>query len=282
MREYRKQPNHWIRHVSAAIRVAVQSFIPKRQTPVDGYHSQMPFPSNTCTRTRLCRVLGLCPRAACVRAVRVARELDQGGGGQLQDLLEAPADGHENLLALVVGAALAAGHIAIAAAGNALADGPRPDTNAVEGLADVDDDTHHLAVVLIFKRLADSAHHHLKPEAVDVDALLVLVLVRPLAAVLVLGVLPLGSDAGLEQMVVGLLRERRDGGDIVLKMEMLAAAGRLIGPKTHVDSPELLDRVKGDDLLQQVVPVVALLTSVSQVHGDEMRIPDAPSRWEAW
>jgi hypothetical protein len=35
--------------------------------------------------------------------------------------------------------------------------------------------------------------------------------------VLVLGVLPLGADTGLEQMVVGLEGELRNGGNVVLK-----------------------------------------------------------------
>jgi hypothetical protein len=42
-----------------------------------------------------------------------------------------------------------------------------------------------------------------KPELVDRDAALVLELIRPLPAVLVLGILPFWSDTFLEEMVIG-------------------------------------------------------------------------------
>lgn len=146
----------------------------------------------------------------------MTRKLDGLVLRQLEDGLELTANSLQDLLALLNGAALAAGHVAVAAAGDALADGAGPDADAVEGLADVDDDAHDLAVVLVLERLADGRQHRVQPQVVDVDAALVLELVRPLAAVLVLRVLPLRSHALLEQVVVGLEGQLGDGRDVVL------------------------------------------------------------------
>lgn len=146
----------------------------------------------------------------------VARELEHLVGGQLQDLLDAAANGHENLLALLGGAALAAGHVAVATVGYALADGTGPDTDTIEGLADVDDNAHDLTVLLVLERVADGGQHDMQPQLIDVDVALLLELVGPFAAVLVLGVFPLGPHAGLEEVVVGLEGEIRDRRDVVL------------------------------------------------------------------
>jgi hypothetical protein len=167
-------------------------------------------------RLHLDGVLGLGSRAASVSTISVARKLDLLVSGQLQNLLETTANGEENLAALLVGTSLATGNIAIAASRDALSYGARPETDAEECLADVDDHTHDLAVSLVLQGLADGAHHHLEPQVVDVDIAFVLVLVRPLAAMLVLGVLPLRADAGLEEMVVGLECQFRNGSNIVL------------------------------------------------------------------
>lgn len=184
-------------------------------------------------------VLSLCPRATGVRTVRVSRELNLLRSRQLQDLLEATADGQEGLLALLGIAALAASNIAITTPRDALANGTGPDTHTVEGLADVDDDSHDLAVLLILQGLANSAHHDLQPEAVDIDAALVLVLVGPLATVLVLRVLPLGPDAGLEQVVVGLEGELGDMCNVVLARSVKSNGNER--PVTYVYAPELLN-----------------------------------------
>lgn len=162
-------------------------------------------------------VLSLGPRAARVSAVGVARELDLLAGRELKDLLEAATNVEEDLAALIVSATLASSNVAVTTAGNALADGTGPDTNTEEGLADVDDNAHDLAVVLLLESLTDGGHHDLKPQTVDVDAALLLVLVGPLATMLVLGIFPLGADAGLEEMVVGLEGELGDGSEIVLR-----------------------------------------------------------------
>ena len=149
--------------------------------------------------------------------VGVSRELNLLCRRQLENLLESAADRQENLLTLLTTAALTTSNIAFTSAGDALSDGTSPDTNSEEGLSDVDNYTHDLAIVLVLKSLANSGHHDLEPKAVDIDVSLILVLVRPLAAMLVLGVLPLGADAALEEVVVRLLGELGGRGDVVLK-----------------------------------------------------------------
>lgn len=152
-----------------------------------------------------------------MRSLGVAGELEHLVGGELQDLLDTVADVDEDLLALLRGAALATGDIAIAAAGDALANGAGPDADTVEGLADVDDDAHDLTILLLLHGVSDGSQHDVQPQLVNVDAALVLELVGPLAAMLILGVLPLGSHAGLEEVVVGLEGEVGDRCDVVLE-----------------------------------------------------------------
>lgn len=161
-------------------------------------------------------VLRLCSRATSVSTVRVSRKLNLLAAGELKDLLESSANGQEDVAALFVCTALATGNVAIATTRDAFTNGASPDTDAVKSLADVDDNAHDLTVLLILERLANGAHHDLEPETVDINVALLLVLVGPLATVLVLGIFPLGADAGLEQMVVGLEGELRNGGDVVL------------------------------------------------------------------
>lgn len=56
----------------------------------------------------------------------------------------------------------------------------------------------------------------MQPKCVDVDGLLVLELERPFSTMLVLCIFPLRPYALLEQVVVGLEREVRGWGDVVL------------------------------------------------------------------
>lgn len=86
----------------------------------------------------------------------------------------------------------------------------------------------------------------MEPGIVDVDGSLVLELVGPLSSMLILDILPLWTDALLEKMIIGLQREIRDGLDVVLTW--LAMRLRIRGG-THIDSPEFLNRVEGDNLL---------------------------------
>ncbi len=57
----------------------------------------------------------------------------------------------------------------------------------------------------------------MKPELVDGSGTLVFELVCPFPAMLVLRVLPLGANTFLEEVVIGLEGELRDGGDVVLE-----------------------------------------------------------------
>ena len=88
-----------------------------------------------------------------------------------------------------------------------LTSSPGPQANSVEALSDVDHHAHDLVVVLVFQRLSYGRELSMEPEFVDADQFLVLEYVRPLAAVLVLWVFPLGSHTLLEEMVIGFERE---------------------------------------------------------------------------
>jgi hypothetical protein len=59
-----------------------------------------------------------------------------------------------------------------------------------------------------------------QPQLVDRDGLLLLERVRPLSTVLVLPVLPLGSYALLEEVIVGLEGQFRDRGNVVLEFSL--------------------------------------------------------------
>lgn len=199
--------------------------------------------------------LGSC--ASGVRTVSVARELNLLIGRQLQDFLETSANVHEDILALLAAAALTTSNVTVTASRNALSYGASPDADSEKGLSDVDDNAHDLTILLILKGLANSAHHDLEPETIDIDVSLVLVLVGPLAAVLVLGVFPLGSDTGFEKVVIGLERKFGNGSDVVLLL-LEGLSNRPYPRETYVNSPKLLNRVESDDLLQKIIPVVPL------------------------
>ena len=166
--------------------------------------------------TKLDRHLSLGARAATVGTVGVAREFELLLRRELQDFLEALANLHEDLASLLGRTTLTASHIAIAATGDALANCAGPDTDTEECLADVDNHTHDLAILLFLKGLADRAQHGVQPELVNVDVALFFEAVRPLAAVLVLDVLPFGTDVLLEKVVIRLESEFRNGGNVVL------------------------------------------------------------------
>lgn len=142
--------------------------------------------------------------------VLVTRELDLLGARKSENLLEPLADLLQPLLALLGVSALDGG-LAL----GLLASGAGPKTDTPEGLADVDDHTHDLVVLLVLKSLTDGGEHDVEPGLVV--GLAVLEGVGPTATVLVLGVLPLGADAALEEVVVRLLGELGGRGDVVLK-----------------------------------------------------------------
>lgn len=160
--------------------------------------------------SRLDDELGLGSAGAGVGRVLVTRELDLLGARKSENLLEPLADLLQPLLALLGVSALDGG-LAL----GLLASGAGPKTDTPEGLADVDDHTHDLVVLLVLKSLTDGGEHDVEPGLVV--GLAVLEGVGPTATVLVLGVLPLGADAALEEVVVGLLGELGGRGDVVLK-----------------------------------------------------------------
>lgn len=86
----------------------------------------------------------------------------------LQNSLEALADLHEDglrLLRSALGLALLGGVGLGAGAAS-------PEANTVEGLTDVDDDTHDLVVVVILKLLTDGSEQNVEPDFVVGLALL--------------------------------------------------------------------------------------------------------------
>lgn len=159
---------------------------------------------------RLDGVLGLGSAGARVGGVLVTRELDLLGRRQGKDLLEPLADALQPPLALLAVDALGGG-LAL----GCLASGAGPETDTPESLADVDDNTHDLVVLLVLESLTDGGEHDVEPGLVV--GLAVLEGVGPAATVLVLGVLPLRANAALEEVVVGLLGQLRGGGDVILQ-----------------------------------------------------------------
>ena len=165
--------------------------------------------SKAAKSSRLNSELGLGSAGAGVGRVLVTRELDLLGAGKSEDLLELLADLLQPFLALLRVGALDGG-LAL----GLLASGAGPETDTPEGLADVDDHTHDLVVLLVLESLTDGGEHDVEPSLVV--GLAVLEGVGPTATVLVLGVFPLGADAALEEVVIGLLRELGSRGDVVL------------------------------------------------------------------
>jgi hypothetical protein len=159
---------------------------------------------------RLDGVLGLGSAGTGVGRVLVTGELDLLGAGEIEDVLEPLADLFQPLLALKRVSALNGG-LAL----GLLASGAGPQTDTPESLADVDDDTHDLVVLLVLKGLANGSEHDVEPSLIV--GLAVLEGVGPATTVLVLGVLPLGAHALLEEVVVRLLRKLRSRGDVVLR-----------------------------------------------------------------
>ena len=167
-------------------------------------------------------VLGLGASAAAVCAVRVARELHHVRLVQSENVLESPADRLQDILAL----RRCAG---VLIAWDALAHSACPQAHTVEALAHVHHNTHDFVVIVGLECLADGGELCVQPEVVDRDGALVLELVRPLAAVLVLRVLPLRSYALLEEVVVGLEAQFGGGRDVVLDGRCVSLADAIGG-----------------------------------------------------
>lgn len=138
--------------------------------------------------------LGLGTAAAGVGRVGMTAELELLRSGQLQDVLEAFSDAFKALAVLQRVTRL------VLAALGWLACGSSPETNTPEGLANVDNHAHDLVVALILEHLADGSEHDVQPGLVV--RLAALKGVCPTSTVLVLLILPLGTYALLEEMVV--------------------------------------------------------------------------------
>jgi len=106
--------------------------------------------------------------------------------------------------------------------------------------------------ILVLEGLTNACKHRVEPDVVNfTHGLVARQLDAPLSTVLVGRVLPHGLDALLEKMVVG-------------------ADGQVAGlHDVVVDTPKVLDSVKGDEFLQRLLPVVGvgLLARVIEPEG---------------
>jgi len=123
---------------------------------------------------------------------------------------------------------------------NALANCAGPDTDAEKALSNIDYDAHNLSIIFILESLTNRGKHDMEPELIDRNVALLLELVGPLAAMLILDILPLWSYAFLEQVVVGL--EGQLGGWSNVVLTMLATKrgkGKCQISRRHPRTPQL-------------------------------------------
>ena len=150
-------------------------------------------------------MLWLGPRAPCMRTLGMPNELELVVRPQFQRLLEVLSDLDERLSTRAVTTL-------------ALAGSPGPQANSEECLSDVDHHAHNLVVVVFFESLADGRELCREPQIINIDSLLILELERPLAAMLVLRILPFRANTTLKEMVVGFECKLGAGSDVILKM----------------------------------------------------------------
>ena len=119
----------------------------------------------------------------------------------------------------------------------------------------------------------------MEPEFIDRNAALLLERIRPFSTVFVLLILPFRSNTFFEQVVVGFQSQFRDRSNIVLDLIVNndMCGGSLT---TYVNAPEFLNRVESDDLLQQIIPVVALIRRSAVITRNDSRL-DIPCHWMA-
>ena len=86
--------------------------------------------------------LGLCPRTARMRTIRMSTKLDRFVRPQLHRLLEPLANLHQRLFPSTISSL-------------GFADRPRPQSNPKESLPNIDDHAHDFVVVVFFEGLAD-------------------------------------------------------------------------------------------------------------------------------
>lgn len=167
--------------------------------------------------SRLDHKLCLSPRTTTVSTIRMTRELNGLRRRKLQYILELLADALENLLSLIRAATLTTSDVSISALRNGFSDCASPDSDTVESLTDIDDNSHDFSVAFFFEGLADGREHDVAPEVIDCYGALLAELVGPFAAVLVLLVFPFWTNILLEEMVVGFEGQLGDGSNVVLQ-----------------------------------------------------------------
>lgn len=128
----------------------------------------------------------------------MSHELDLLSRLESKNSLESLANLHEHSSALLSSPGWAAGSLCVG--GSRLASAASPQTDTVEGLADVDNDTHDFVVGVVLELLTNGSKEDVQPDVIV--GLALLESVCPAATVLVLGVFPLGADAALEEVVV--------------------------------------------------------------------------------
>ena len=138
--------------------------------------------------------------------VGVTHELDNLVRVELQQVLESLADLLQDILGLLRTPLVTRSGFVTRRAG--------PETDTVESLAGVDDDTHDLVVAFLLELLADGSEEDVHPDLVI--GLALLESVCPATTVLVLWVFPFWAYAGLEEVVVGFWCELRSRSDVVL------------------------------------------------------------------
>lgn len=176
---------------------------------------------NRQSHTSLDGEFGLRTAATSVSRISVAAELDLLAGSQRENVLEALADTLQALASIFAISAL------VLAALGRLASSSRPQTDTPEGLTYVHHNAHDFVVTVVLEHLANRGKHDVEPSLVV--CLAALESVRPTASVLVLWILPLWADAGLEEVVVGLLGELRGRSDVVLRKKDKSVKASTIG-----------------------------------------------------
>lgn len=106
-----------------------------------------------------------------------------------------------------------------------------PETDTVESLASVDNDTHDLVVAFLLELLTDRSEKNVHPDFVI--GLALLESVCPTTTVLVLWVFPFWAYAGLEKVIVGLWCELGSRSDVVLWLSACLCAQDRVKVNLH-------------------------------------------------
>ena len=147
-------------------------------------------------------MLGLGPARSRLGALGMAGKFNRFPITKPQDPLEVPADLHQRRV--------------LWRASPTTTGTPSPETDSIEALADVDNDTHDLLILIGLQGLADGSKHDVKPEIIDRNTTLILELICPFTAMLVPGVFPFRANTGLKEVVVRFQTEVRCFGYVIL------------------------------------------------------------------